>query len=196
MVLFKNIIAHNKGIAMKLSPLLFVIVGAFVINATLSAQETFYKGKVLRIVTGASAGGGLDTYSRTIARHMKKYVSGNPTIIVENMPGAGGLIIVNHLAKVAKSDGLTIGNFIGDLIGIQLLGRPGVQADFLKLGYIGVPLRDTAACAFTKASGITSVEKWMASKVPVKLGSTGPMTGIDNTPRVLKALLGLPWQQS
>ena len=175
-------------------PLIFAVIGTLVTNATISAQEGFYRGKIVRIVTGASAGGGLDTYSRTIARHMVKYIPGNPTIVVENMPGAGGLIMVNHLAKVAKPDGLTIGNFIGDLIGLQLLGRPGVEADFLKLGYVGVPLRDTAACAFTKASGITSVEKWLAAKAPVKLGSTGPMTGIDNTPRILKALLGLPIQ--
>jgi tripartite-type tricarboxylate transporter receptor subunit TctC len=151
-------------------PLIFAVIGTLVTNATISAQEGFYKGKIVRIVTGASAGGGLDTYSRTIARHMRKYIPGNPTIVVENMPGAGGLIMVNHLAKVAKPDGLTIGNFIGDLIGLQLLGRPGVEADFLKLGYVGVPLRDTAACAFTKASGITSVEKWLAAKAPVKLG--------------------------
>jgi tripartite-type tricarboxylate transporter receptor subunit TctC len=175
-------------------PLFFAVFVTFVASGSGFAQEAFYKGKVIRIVTGASAGGGLDTYSRTIARHMRKHIPGDPSIVVENMPGAGGLIMVNHLAKVAKPDGLTIGNFIGDLIGLQLLGRPGVEADFLKLGYIGVPLRDTAACAFTKASGITSVEKWMASKAPVKLGSTGPMTGIDNTPRILKALLGLPIQ--
>ena len=174
--------------------LFFAVVVTFVASASGFAQEAFYKGKVIRIVTGASAGGGLDTYSRTIARHMRKHIPGDPSIVVENMPGAGGLIMVNHLAKVAKPDGLTIGTFIGDLIGLQLLGRPGVEADFLKLGYIGVPLRDTAACAFTKASGITSVERWMASTTPVKLGSTGPMTGIDNTPRILKALLGLPIQ--
>ena len=91
---------------MKLWPFLFAIISAFATNATLSAQETFYKGKVLRIVTGASAGGGVDTYSRAIARHMRKHIPGNSTIVVENMPGAGGLIMVNHLAKVAKSDGL------------------------------------------------------------------------------------------
>jgi tripartite-type tricarboxylate transporter receptor subunit TctC len=175
-------------------PLICAVIVTFITSASTFAQEAFYKGKVVRIVTGASAGGGLDTYSRTIARHMKKYIPGNPTIVVENIPGAGGLIMVNQLAKVAKPDGLTIGNFIGDLIGLQLLRRSGVEADFLKLGYIGVPLRDTAACAFTKANGITTVEKWMASKTPVKLGSTGPMTGIDNTPRILKALLGLPIQ--
>jgi tripartite-type tricarboxylate transporter receptor subunit TctC len=174
--------------------LIFGVLCGISVNATVSAQESFYKGKVVRIVTGASAGGGLDTYARTIARHMRKHIPGNPAMIVENMPGAGGLIMVNHLAKVAKPDGLTIGTFIGDLVGLQLMGRPGLEADFSRIGYIGVPLRDTAACALTKASGITTVEKWMASKTPVKLGSTGPMTGIDNTPRILKGLLGLPIQ--
>ena len=134
MVLLENIIAHHKGTAMKLWPFLFAIISAFATNATLSAQETFYKGKVFRIVTGASAGGGLDTYSRAIARHMRKYIPGNPTIVVENMPGAGGLIMVNHLAKVAKPDGLTIGNFIGDLVGLQLLRRPGVEEDVHTMG--------------------------------------------------------------
>ena len=102
-------------------PLFFAVVVSFVTSASGFAQEAFYKGKVIRIVTGASAGGGLDTYSRTIARHMRKHIPGDPSIVVENMPGAGGLIMVNHLAKVAKPDGLTIGNFIGDLMGLRSL---------------------------------------------------------------------------
>src|SRR5688572_23843068 len=125
---------------------------------------------------------------------MGKYIPGNPTIIVENMTGAGTLIAARHVYNVAKPDGLTVGNFIGDLAIFQLLGRPGIEVDFHKFGYIGVPLRDTIVCALTKASGITSVEKWMASKTPVKLGSTGPGASIDNIPRVLHAVLGLPIQ--
>lgn len=179
---------------MKLWLLLVAIVAGLAVKAPLSAQEPFYKGKVLRIVVGASAGGGLDTYSRTISRHMGKHIPGNSTMIVENMPGAGGLVMVNHLYKVAKPDGLTIGMFVGDLVLTQLLGRPGVEADFLKFGYIGVPLEDFNACALTKASGITSVEKWMASKTPVKLGSTAPGTTTDNIPRILREVLGLPIQ--
>jgi len=163
-------------------------------RAPLSAQEPFYKGNTLRIIVGSTPGGGLDAYSRVIARHMGKHIPGNPTIIVENMPGAGSLILASHLYKVAKPDGLTIGNFVGDILLAQLLGRPGVEADFLKFGYIGVPLRDFNACGLTKASGITSVEKWMAAKIPVKLGSTAPGTSTDNTPRILRALLGLPIQ--
>jgi len=175
--------------------LVFMAIGvALTSRAPLSEQEPFYKGNTLRIIVGSTPGGGLDAYSRVIARHMGKHIPGNPTIIVENMPGAGSLILASHLYKVAKPDGLTIGNFVGDILLAQLLGRPGVEADFLKFGYIGVPLRDFNACGLTKASGITSVEKWMAAKIPVKLGSTAPGTSTDNTPRILRALLGLPIQ--
>lgn len=66
------------------------------------AAALFYEGKTIRIVVGASAGGGFDTYSRTIARHMGRRISGNPTIIVENMPGAGMLIAANYMYKIAK----------------------------------------------------------------------------------------------
>jgi tripartite-type tricarboxylate transporter receptor subunit TctC len=179
---------------MKLWMLSLTLVVSLASGALLPAQESFYKGNTLRIIVGSTPGGGLDTYSRVIARHMGKHIPGNPTIIVENMPGAGSLILASHLYKVAKPDGLTIGMFVGDILMTQLLGRPGVEVDFLKFGYIGVPLRDFNACGLTKASGITSVEKWMAAKTPVKLGSTAPGTSTDNTARILRVLLGLPIQ--
>ena len=70
------------------------------------AQDSFYKGKTVRIIVGASAGGGYDTYSRTLSRHMGKHIPGNPTLAVENMPGAGFRISANHMYKIAKPDGL------------------------------------------------------------------------------------------
>ncbi|MBI4524549.1 MAG: hypothetical protein HY695_12145 [Deltaproteobacteria bacterium] len=179
---------------MKLWTILPAVALGLGLQAPLSAQEPFYGGKTLRIIVGTTPGGGLDTYSRAIARHMGRHIPGNPTIVVENMPGAGSLILASHLYKVAKPDGLSIGNFVGDIVMTQLLGRPGVEADFLKFGYIGVPLRDFNACGLTKASGVTSVERWMAAKTPVKLGSTAPGTSTDNTPRILRGLLGLPIQ--
>ena len=94
-----------------------IIIGfslAFRISAA-SSQEPFYKGKTIRIIVGFSAGGGYDTYARVIARHLSKYVPGNPTVAVENMAGAGSMISANHIYKVAKPDGLTIGHFIGGL---------------------------------------------------------------------------------
>jgi tripartite-type tricarboxylate transporter receptor subunit TctC len=125
-----------------------------------TAQATtheFYKGKTIRIIVSAAAGGGFDTYSRTIARHMSKHVPGHPGIIVENMTGAGGLIAANYVYKVAKPDGLTIGNFAGGLISQQLLGSPGIEFDARKFEWIGVPVKDNIACAFTKASAITRI---------------------------------------
>jgi hypothetical protein len=114
------------------------------------AQDSFYNGKTVRIIVGAAAGGGYDTYSRTIARHIGKHVPGNPTFIVENMPGAGFLISANYMYKVAKPDGLTIGHFIGGLFLQQLLGKPGIEFDAAKFEYIGVPTQDDYVIGISK----------------------------------------------
>jgi tripartite-type tricarboxylate transporter receptor subunit TctC len=173
------------------------VIGAFVALAMLAsaAQATtheFYKGKTIRLIVSAAAGGGFDTYSRAIARHMGKHIPGNPTIIVENMTGAGGIIAANYVYKVAKPDGLTIGNFAGGLVSQQLLGNPGIEFDARKFEWLGVPVKDNIVCALTKASGITSLQAWQAAKAPVKLGATGPGTNTYDTPKVLMAALGLP----
>jgi tripartite-type tricarboxylate transporter receptor subunit TctC len=160
-----------------------------------NAAEEFYKGKSIRIVVGFSAGGGFDTYARAISRHMSKHIPGNPGVVVENMTGAGSLIAANHVYKVAKPDGLTIGHFIGGFFLGQVLGQPGVEFDARKFEFIGAPVSDHVVCALTKASGITSVEKWMAAKSPVKLGGLAPGTSTpDNATRILKAAAGLPIQ--
>jgi tripartite-type tricarboxylate transporter receptor subunit TctC len=110
------------------------------------------------------------------------------------MPGAGGLITANHVYKVAKPDGLTIGSFIGGLVMGQVLGRPGIEFDALKFEYIGAPDKNHPVCAFSKASGITSMEKWMAAKTPVKMGATGPGATTHDVAVIVKATLGLPIQ--
>jgi tripartite-type tricarboxylate transporter receptor subunit TctC len=163
--------------------------------ATGAAADDFYRGKTIRIVVGFSAGGGFDTYARAIARHMVKHIPGEPAIVVENMTGAGSLIAANHVYKVAKPDGLTIGHFIGGLFLGQVLGQKGIEFDARKFEYIGAPITDHVVCAMTKASGITSVEQWMASKTPVKMGGIAPGTSTpDNATRIFKAALGLPIQ--
>lgn len=88
------------------------------------AQSKFYEGKTVRIVVGFGAGGGYETYSRAIGRHLGRHIPGKPTVIVENMPGAGSLIAANHAYKIARPDGLTIGNFAGGLVLAQALGQP------------------------------------------------------------------------
>jgi tripartite-type tricarboxylate transporter receptor subunit TctC len=171
----------------------FVLGFLFVIPAV--AQEPFYKGKTIRVVVGFSAGGGFDTYSRVLARHMGKHIPGQPTFVVENMTGAGSLIAANHVYKVAKPDGLTIGHFIGGLFLGQVLGQRGIEFDARKFEYIGAPVTDHVVCALTKASGITSIERWMTAKTPVKMGGVAPGASTpDNGTRILKAALGLPIQ--
>jgi len=157
-------------------------------------QETFFKGKTIRIVVGFSAGGGYDIYARAIARHMSRHIPGNPTIVVENMAGAASMISANHVYKVAKPDGLTIGHFIGGLFLQQVLGRQGIEFDARKFEYLGVPIKDTYCIGLTKASGITSLESWLAAKTPVKIGGTAPGSATDDIPAVLQAALGLPLQ--
>jgi tripartite-type tricarboxylate transporter receptor subunit TctC len=161
---------------------------------TRSLGQDAYKGKTLRMIVGYAAGGGFDLYSRAIGRHIGRHISGNPTVIVDNMPGAGGVILANYLYSQAKPDGLTIGNFIGSMVHQQLFGTKGIEFDMRKFLWVGVPVQDVTACALTKASGITSLEKWFAAKEPVKLGGEAPGTNDSDAPRVLKVALGLPIQ--
>jgi tripartite-type tricarboxylate transporter receptor subunit TctC len=158
------------------------------------AQDPFYSGKTIRIIVGFSAGGGYDAYARLIARHMTRHVSGNPTIVVENMPGAGSLISANHLYKAAKSDGLTIGHFIGGLFIQQVLEKAGLEFDARRFEYIGVPAQDNYVTALSKTSGIASMEQWLAAKTPLKIGGIAPGTATSDIPRLLRAALDLPIQ--
>lgn len=101
---------------------MFVVVLASIMwnSQHFSYAQDFYAGKTIRVVVGFPAGGGFDTYSRIMARHINKYVPGNPTVVVDNVTGAGSLIAANSIYKATKPDGLTIGNFIGNLISQRL----------------------------------------------------------------------------
>jgi tripartite-type tricarboxylate transporter receptor subunit TctC len=160
--------------------------------AAASAQDDFYRGKTIRIVVGYSAGGGFDTYSRAIARHLAKHIPGKPAVIVENMPGAAGLVAANSIYRAGRPDGLTIVNFQGTQVMSQILGRDGVEFDARKYEWLGAPTRENAVCALTRASSVTTVQQWAASTTPVKLGSVAPGGATHDVPRVLQAALGLP----
>jgi tripartite-type tricarboxylate transporter receptor subunit TctC len=161
---------------------------------SVGAQDSFYRGKTVRIVVGFSAGGGFDVYSRTLSRHIGRHIPGNPAVIVENMTGAGSLVAANYLFRAAKPDGLSLGNINGGLFVQQLLGWPGIEFDAAKFEHVGVPVKDKAVCVTTKASGFVNFEKWAASKTPLKFGATGPGSATHNVPLVLKEALNLPIQ--
>ena len=179
------------------SDLVAVVVAGTVLaglGADPVAAQSFYKGKTVRIVVGSTAGGGLDAYARAVGRHLGKHIPGTPTVIVENMPGAGSLIAANHVYRVARPDGLTMGHFLGSLLLGQALGQPGIEFDAKKFQFVGAANKEDVVCGLTRASGITTLEKWAAAKTPVKIGAIAPGAPPDNTPRMLRATLGLPIQ--
>ena len=118
--------ANNRSLRTTALGIILIVNAWF---AAAPAQEPFYKNKTVRIIVGGSAGGGYDTYTRAIARHLGKHIPGNPTFVVENMTGAGSIIAANYVYKVAKPDGLTICHFIGGIILQQVLGKPGIEFD-------------------------------------------------------------------
>ena len=112
---------------------------AFAIRTAGAAE--FYKGKTIRFVVGLAAGGGYDLSARTIGRHIGKHIPGNPTIVVENMTGAGSLIAANYTFNSAKPDGLFVGVWNGALILRQALGDKAMRFDGRKFGWIGAPTK-------------------------------------------------------
>ena len=174
--------------------IVFTVLGCFSSPAFDSlAAEPFYKGKTINFVVGVSPGGGFDAYTRLIARHFSKHIPGNPQTLVQNMPGAGTLVAANHVYR-AKPDGLTIVNWNGMFALHQHLGLKGVQFDAAKFESVGSPVGQVKLCLISKSSAIDSVEKWMASQKPIKLGGLAPGTNISDTARILAAALNLPLQ--
>ena len=124
--------------------------------------DDFYKGKTIRFVVGAPAGGGYDTYARAIGRLLGNHIPGNPSMVVDNMDGAGSLIAANYVYNKAERDGLTIGVWISGQIIRQALGDRGPRFDGRKFGWIGAPSKGSPTCAImgftgmkTKTSGLT-----------------------------------------
>ena len=171
----------------------FASVLILVVAATrLAFGQEFYSEKNLVIIVGAAPGGGFDTYSRIMARHIGKHIPGNPGTIVQNMPGAGNLIAANYIYNRAAPDGLTVGLFSGSMIFKHVLGDQGVMFDGKKFGWLGTPAPERHACVLTEKSGIKNLEDWAAAKRPVKIGSLGPGNATSVLPQLLRSVLGLP----
>ncbi len=156
------------------------------------AAQDLYKDKTLTIIVGYSPGGSFDLYARVIARYIGRYLPGNPTRIVENMTGAGGLIAANHLYNRVKPDGLTIGAWASPLVLQHIMGNEAAQFDGRRFGYLGVPSPYDTVCTFNEQSGVRKMEDWINAKRPMKISAIGPGTSTSDIPKLLKAALNLP----
>ena len=114
----------------------------------------YYEGKVLRVIVGTEPGGGYDRTGRLMAKYLPRYLPGKPTVIVENMPGAGHIIAANHIYNVAKPDGLTIGTYNRGLPFAQLTKAQGVRFDMRKYSWIGSVSVDPRSSSFALISRI------------------------------------------
>ena len=163
-------------------------------SSTSSSDEddvaAFYKGKTVRIVVGFPPGGGYDSYSRVIGRHLGKHIAGNPTVIIDNMAGAGSIVAANYVFNVAPKDGTIIGNVSGPIILEQLFGNTGVQFDMAKFRYLGVPVPEVYLMLVNRRSGITKLEELLGSKPRQATIGGIPNTTIEHAPLLMRDVVG------
>ncbi|HXG49877.1 MAG TPA: hypothetical protein VNN77_00530 [candidate division Zixibacteria bacterium] len=145
----------KAGLAFPLSAFLF-----FLCAPSGRAQAPFYQGKTITIIRGGAPGGVGEMRTRAVANFLKKHVPGNPTILIEFMPGAGGRKAANHIYRGARPDGLTIGSMPGGMVSSAILGEPGVQYDLDKFIYLGSPNSASHYVFFTgKKVGLGSLAR-------------------------------------
>ena len=137
------------------------------------AQAPNFQGKTMTIVVGTGAGDLYDLYARAIALFMGKHLPGNPSIIVQNMPGAGHMIAANYVYNIAKPDGLTMGAINAGLYFEQLIGRPEVKFDWTKYNWIGNATKSPQVLYMRADSPFKTIEDVRNAKEPPKCGTTG-----------------------
>ncbi len=161
--------------------------------ALAQSPADFYKGKTVTIYVGLSAGGGYDTNARLVGRHIGKYIPGNPNVVVRNMPGAGGLVMTNHVAQVAPADGTNIGAPQRGVPFEPLLGQASkAKFDPRTLQWIGSVNSDTSVALVHSRTGIKT---WADLKNrETVIAGTGVGTESVVIPYVLRNLMGLKFK--
>ena len=144
------------------------------VGTTGATAQDFYKDKMIRFIVGQAAGGGYDTYTRTIARQMIKHIPGNPAVTVENMTGAGSLVAANYLYNTAKPDGLTVANWNSAFVLSQALGDPNVRFDAQRFGWIGAPSKGIPVCVVMGFAGVKTFADILKSGKDLKMGGRLP----------------------
>src|SRR4029434_7359654 len=150
------------------------------LGAECACAQDYYKHKTLTIIVGYSPGGSFDLYARVLGRYIGRYLPGNPTRIVENMTGAGGMIAANHLYNRVKPDGLTIGAWASPLVLQHIMGNEAAQFDGKRFGYLGIPSEYDTVCTFNEQSGITKMDDWINAKRPQHNSTIRPRPGTSD----------------
>jgi tripartite-type tricarboxylate transporter receptor subunit TctC len=163
--------------------------------ARAQSPAEFYKDKTVTFYVGLSAGGGYDVNARLVAKHIGKYIPGNPQVIVRNMPGGGGLVMTNYVANVAAKDGLHIGAPQRG-IPFEPLLHEGSNAKFdaVKLQWIGSVNSDTSVALVSSRTGVKTWQDLKTVPKDVIVAGTGVGTESVVVPYVLRNLLGFKYR--
>lgn len=149
----------------------------------------FYKGRQIRLIVGGEAGSEYDTWARFIARHMGRHIPGQPTFIVNNMPGGGQIIATNFLFNIADKDGSVMGMVSRNLPYLALTGAPTLKGDARQFHWLGSPERANRVCAAIDTSAVKTADDLVTKELLV--GGTGAGAGTTAVPVLLSRLLGL-----
>lgn len=171
-----------------------VLIATVFAAASVSANAVadFYKGKQITLQVGFGAGGGYDTTARIVAKHFSRHVPGNPSIVVQNVPGAGSMKVANFIYNAAPKDGTVLGLFASSTALEPLFGNKQAQYETTKFAWIGSFHRDIASCGVWKGAGqnIKSLPDLIAAKQTVIFGSTSPTAITSQHPLFVKNMLG------
>jgi len=150
--------------------------------------EAFYKGKTMQLLIGFGAGGGYDLYGRAVARHMGRHIPGNPSIVPQNMAGAGSVRAASYLYNAAPKDGTVIGTFSRGVVVDTLIGADKAPFDAQNFGWLGSVTNEVSVCGFSRASGIATFEDMLSKESTV--GGSGAADDLAVYPNVLRSVFG------
>jgi tripartite-type tricarboxylate transporter receptor subunit TctC len=137
----------------------------------------FYKGRTVSLVVGHETGTGFDLYGRTLARYLGRHLPGQPSIVVQNMVGASGIVAANWLGNIAPKDGTVLSTFVHTAVFEPILGNTAAKFDPAKLTWIGNMDEGVGICGVSKASGIDKFEDLrMRETIFGGTGTTGPLS--------------------
>lgn len=160
--------------------------------AAADAVADFYKKNDVKFIIGVAVGGSYDTSGRLVARHIGKYIPGNPKVQIVNMPGASSRVAANHIYSVAPRDGTIIGAVSEAIPMAQALGENGVRYDAAKFNWIGTPVQPVSVLGVWHTAGIRSIEDTKTKELVI--GATS-VTGSNYIyPALVKALLGVKFK--
>jgi tripartite-type tricarboxylate transporter receptor subunit TctC len=167
-----------------------IAVSVLTAIAPASAQTPaeFYRGKAVDLYVGTSVGGGYDAYARMLARHLGRYLPGNPTIVPKNMEGGGGLRLANFLYNAAPKDGTVFASFNRGTPFEPLFGNRSAQFDANKFNWIGSTSNEVSICVAWHTTGIVSHTELLTRELVV--GATGPSGDTFQFPKIANAVLG------